>query len=70
MTTIVEVAKIIENIGNTSGKKAKKEILMKNKDNEMLCKVLNHLYNPYIKTNIALKNLRRRLAQIHTNSLY
>lgn len=62
MTTIVEVAKIIENIGNTSGKKAKKEILMKNKDNEMLCKVLNHLYNPYIKTNIALKKLKKEVS--------
>ncbi|KEK23876.1 hypothetical protein BAGA_05390 [Bacillus gaemokensis] len=58
---MVEVAKIIESIGATSGKKAKKEILTNHKDNEMLCKVLNHLYNPYVKTNIAQKKLAKEV---------
>lgn len=62
MTTIVEVAKIIESIGNTSGKKAKKDILTNHKDNKMLCDVLNHLYNPYVKTNIAKKKFEKDVA--------
>lgn len=69
MTTIVEVTKIIESIGSTSGKKAKKEILMNHKGNKMLCDVLNHLYNPYIKTNLAKKKFEKDVVAMQEHPL-
>ena len=44
-----EVLKILEEIKNASGK-AKQDILEKNKDNDLLKKVLFFVYNPYIVT--------------------
>lgn len=56
-----EVAEIIKSIINTPGKKDKEKIISENKDNELFKTVLNHIYNPYIKTNIAKKKLMKNI---------
>ncbi|MDY7043624.1 hypothetical protein RVS70_05335 [Virgibacillus sp. M23] len=53
------VNRVINDIMNTTKKKEKEEILKKNINNELLKEILYFIYNPYIKTNIAKKKLRK-----------
>lgn len=62
MSTIIEVADIIKQVSETSSKKEKEGILALHKDNTLLGKVLNHIFNPYVKTNIAKKKLSKQLS--------
>lgn len=57
--TIEQVAKIIKQVSDTSSKKEKEDILASNVENTLLGKVLNHIFNPYVKTNIAKKKLAK-----------
>lgn len=58
---IKEIASILSEIKNSSGKLEKEKIISNNKDNQLLLDVLNHLYNPYIKTNIAKRKLSKAI---------
>lgn len=61
MTNFFEIAKVIEQVSATSGKKDKEAILSLHKDNTLLKQVLNHIFNPFIKTNIAKKKLAKQV---------
>jgi DNA ligase 1 len=58
---LLKVAEIIESVGATSGKKDKKGILSLHKDNTLLGEVLNLIFNPFLKTNIAKKKLAKKV---------
>lgn len=53
-----EIIKIIEELRNTSSTKEKENILKRNKDNELLQKVLYYTYNPYMKYGISEKSIK------------
>lgn len=53
-----EIVKIIEQLQNTSSTNDKIEILKKNRENELLQKVLFYTYNPYLKYKITEKSLK------------
>lgn len=56
-----EIAVILKQIEATSSKKEKEAILATHKDNTLLQQVLNHIFNPFIKTNIAKKKLAKKV---------
>lgn len=56
---ILEIGEVIQEVKNNSGKKFKEELIREHKDDVLFGKVLNHIYNPYIKTNIAKKKLSK-----------
>lgn len=62
--TFSKVAEIIKQVEETSSKKEKEAIIALHKDNELLGKVLNFVFNPYIKTNIAKKKLAKQVTKI------
>ncbi|MED3976105.1 hypothetical protein P4639_22165 [Priestia megaterium] len=57
-----QVAEIIQQVNSTSSKKEKQEIIAQHKDNTLFQSVLNHLFNPYLKTNIAKKKLSKNIS--------
>lgn len=57
MSKLTEVVEIFDTIRDTSAKTGKEAILKQHKDNDLLRKMLNFLYNPYIKTGIGFKKL-------------
>ncbi|HFK1543421.1 TPA: hypothetical protein ACGXM3_005243 [Bacillus cereus] len=59
---MLEVAGILKDIGATTKKKEKEAILSQNRGNQLLRDVLQFIYNPYIKTNIAQKKLSKKIA--------
>jgi DNA ligase 1 len=59
MYDLNQVANIITEIGNTSSKKEKENIISAHKDNTLFADVLNFIFNPYIKTNIAKKKISK-----------
>jgi len=59
---MLEVASILKDIGATTKKKEKEAILSRNRGNQLLRDVLQFIYNPYIKTNIAQKKLSKKIA--------
>jgi DNA ligase 1 len=67
MKNLTVVADIIKQVKETSGKKDKEHILSLHKDNTLLGEVLNHIFNPYIKTNIAKKKLSK---EVKTNAIF
>jgi len=58
---IEQVANIMQQISNTTKKTDKEKIIFENKDNKLFLDVLNFIYNPYIKTNIAKKKLAKKI---------
>src|SRR5699024_7653195 len=60
---IKEVGSILESIKNVDGKLEKEKIITDNKGNKLFLMVLDHLYNPYIKTNIAKRKLTKAIVQ-------
>lgn len=56
-----EIAVILKQIEATSSKKEKEAILAMHKDNTLLKDVLNQIFNPFIKTNIAKKKLAKKV---------
>lgn len=56
-----EIANILKQIESTSSKKEKEAILASHKDNTLLKQVLNQIYNPFLKTNIAKKKLAKKV---------
>lgn len=58
---MIEVAKIINLIGNTSGSNDKLYILKKNESLPGLKEILKFIYNPYCKTGISSKKLAKVL---------
>ncbi len=56
---ITEVANTLKEVGSTTSKTGKEEILRSNNSNTLLGEVLNHIFNPFIKTNIAKKKLAK-----------
>jgi len=61
-----EIANILKQIESTSSKKEKEAILASHKDNTLLQQVLNQIFNPFIKTNIAKKKLAKKVD--HSNA--
>jgi DNA ligase 1 len=61
MNNLSNLEKIIKSIANTSSKKEKQSILALHKEDTLFRDILNHLFNPYIKTNIAKKKLSKNL---------
>lgn len=62
--SLLEVANIINEVRGTTKKTEKEGILRNHKDNELLRQVLNHIFNPYIKTNIAKKKLAKDVSKV------
>lgn len=58
---MLEAAKIVHAIQNTSGTNAKKAILLKNRNNQELKEILKFIYNPYLKTGISASKLAKIL---------
>ena len=56
-----EVADILLEINSTSSKTEKQSILAHNKGNTRLRRVLNQIFNPFLKTNIAKKKLEKKV---------
>lgn len=59
---LLQVAEVIKQIGGTSSKKAKEEIISLHKEDTLFGEVLNFIFNPYIKTNIAKKKLSKEVS--------
>lgn len=57
MYSLKDICKIIEELKNCSSTNGKKFILEKNKDNELLKKVLLYTYNPHLKYGVSEKFL-------------
>lgn len=56
-----DVAQILLQIESTSSKKEKEAILSSHKENTLLREVLNQIFNPFLKTNIAKKKLAKKV---------
>lgn len=56
-----EIVEILLQVEATSSKKEKEAILATHKDNELLRDVLNQIFNPFLKTNIAKKKLAKKI---------
>lgn len=54
---------IIEEISSTSSRNDKELILKRNKDNLLLKKVLEFIYNPYIVTGLSSKKIRKKVRE-------
>lgn len=61
-----QVAHILKQVEATSSKKEKETILATYKSNTLLQEVLNQIFNPFLKTNIAKKKLAKK---INTDSI-
>ena len=55
--------KIIKKIRETSSSKEKQGILESNKNDELLKKILEFVYNPYFKTGLSSKKINKKLPQ-------
>lgn len=56
-----QVAEILLQVNATSSKKEKEAILALHKENTLLRDVLNQIFNPFLKTNIAKKKLAKKV---------
>ncbi|WP_244980335.1 hypothetical protein [Bacillus wiedmannii] len=56
---ILQVAEVIKQVSGTSSKKGKEEIISLHKEDALFGDVLNFIFNPYIKTNIAKKKFSK-----------
>ena len=61
-----QVADILLSIEATPSKNEKQDILAQHKDNTLLKQVLNQIYNPFLKTNIAKKKLSKKTKSVAT----
>lgn len=59
---MIEQYKILEKIKNTSSNNEKQAILEKNKDNELLKEILKFVYNPYFRTGLSSKKIKKKIA--------
>ncbi|PEN97786.1 hypothetical protein CN553_12100 [Bacillus cereus] len=67
---MLEVVSILNEIGSTTKKKEKEEILSRNRGNQLLRDILYFIYNPYIKTNIAQKKLSKEVKRDDAITFY
>ncbi|HDR8453962.1 TPA: hypothetical protein QC364_000754 [Bacillus cereus] len=58
------IAEILLQVNSTSSKKEKEHIIGTYKDNPLFKEVLNQIYNPFLKTNIAKKKLAKKIKTI------
>lgn len=65
--SLIEVKNIFESLEATNGRKAKEEILMKNKNNILFKEILNFVYNPYILTGISTKKMNKKVNILSEN---
>ena len=61
-----EVYNIIQQLINTNSRNDKEKILLHNKDNRLLKKVLHFVYDPYILTGISGKKINKKLKNTTT----
>lgn len=59
---MIEQYKILEKIKNTSSNNEKQAILEQNKNNELLKEILKFVYNPYFKTGLSSKKIKKEIA--------
>lgn len=59
---MIEQYKILEKIKNTSSNNEKQAILEQNKNNELLKEILKFVYNPYFKTGLSSKKIKKKIA--------
>lgn len=64
-----DVADILLEINSTSSKNDKQSILAHNKGNTRLRRVLNQIFNPFFKTNIAKRKLEKKVSAIEVKGL-
>lgn len=62
MTELQKVAEIIKEVQSLSGKIEKQEKIKEHKDNHLFESVLGFIFHPYIKTNIAVKKLGKKVS--------
>ncbi|QRV11383.1 hypothetical protein JR311_20390 (plasmid) [Bacillus velezensis] len=70
MENLIKVGEIITKISGVTKKNEKELIIRENKDNPLFQKVLNHLYNPHIKTNIAKKKLTKKVKETEVQKTF
>lgn len=58
---MIEQYKILEKIKNTSSNNEKQAILEQNKNNELLKEILKFVYNPYFKTGLSSKKIKKKI---------
>lgn len=59
---MIQQYKILEKIKNTSSNNEKQAILEQNKNNELLKEILKFVYNPYFKTGLSSKKIKKKIA--------
>lgn len=59
---MIEQYRILEKIKNTSSNNEKQAILEQNKNNELLKEILKFVYNPYFKTGLSSKKIKKKIA--------
>ena len=58
---MIEQYKILEKIKNTSSNNEKQAILEQNKNNELLKEILKFVYNPYFRTGLSSKKIKKKI---------
>lgn len=66
MENLQQVKRIFDELGLVSGRKAKEEILDRNKNNILFREILDFVYNPYIVTGISSKKIKKDLPMLET----
>lgn len=59
---MIKQYQILKKIQNTSSNNEKQEILEKNKDDELLKRILEFVYNPYFRTGLSSKKIDKEIA--------
>lgn len=58
---MIQQYKILEKIKNTSSSNEKQAILEQNKNNELLKEILKFVYNPYFRTGLSSKKIKKKI---------
>ncbi|MFJ8247357.1 hypothetical protein [Peribacillus asahii] len=58
------ISQILLQVNETSSKKEKESIIAQHKENELFKAVLNQIFNPFLKTNIAKKKLAKDVSKV------
>lgn len=62
MTELMKVSDILKEIQGISGKIDKKQKIAEHKEDRLFESILGFIYNPYVKTNIAVKKLEKKVS--------
>ena len=59
---MIKQYQILKKIQNTSSNNEKQEILERNRDDELLKRILEFVYNPYFRTGLSSKKIDKEIA--------